>query len=299
MPAYNDQIAPDELDEAKYIGIDAARHSSHAAIELAKYAYLTFLFYHTHQIRTVTHYHAKNWLTLIAGINLLPLTVLHITEQAFQSYRQRGRQHQWGLHLGASATNSIALMMYRYLSRYGMLGHIAANVLIVSAAMSPGKTDYQPAKTEANGYHVSETSSIARYKQQHGAFKCNVSVLNLLSTVWPLAIDYCVRRADHNHNMKIATYSLLGSAVFFYAMNIWTGVGLQRKVAKLPQLLERQDMQGYDGPRVIVDRPNSLRARLLPPFSDSVVVAGQSAQRVLLDGELEQAERGVVVVRLD
>ncbi|MDF1654396.1 MAG: hypothetical protein P1U34_04715 [Coxiellaceae bacterium] len=292
MPTNTYQRTFDELDEAKYIGANAARHSGHAAIEFAKYAYLIFLFYHTHQIRSVTHYHAKNWVSFIAIANLLPLTLSHVSEKSYQLYRNSERHHEWGLHLSASLTNSIALVAYRYLSKWGMLGHIAANVFIIASAMSFSKVGYQPLHTEENVSSADQVSSIARYKQRHGAFKCNLSVLNLLSTVWPLAIDYCAHHAGHNYKMKVATYSLLASAMCFYAINVFSGIKLQGDVSKFSKLLEEQDQEGYEGTRVVADQPNSLRARLLPPFSHSAVVAGQAAQQELLDREYDEAEQG-------
>ncbi len=293
MPTNTYQRTFDELDEAKYIGANVGRHTSYAAIEFAKYTYWSFLFYHTHQIRSVTHYHAKNWVSLLAAINLMPLTLDHLRGPTYRLYRNGGRHHEWGLYVSASLVNSMALMSYRYFSEWGMLGHIAANVLMVAAAMSFGKTGYQPQHTEERVASPAEISSIARYKQQHGAFKCNLSVLNLLSMVLPLAVDYCGRRAGHSEKMKIATYALLGSTLFFYSINMLSGMKLQRRVAKFPQILETQDAPGYAGATVVADQPNSLRFRLLPPFAESSVVAGLGPQQVLIDADLGDAEKGV------
>ncbi|MDF1761280.1 MAG: hypothetical protein P1U40_12175 [Coxiellaceae bacterium] len=293
MPTNTYQRTFDELDEAKYIGASAGRHTSHAAIEFAKYTYWSFLFYHTHQIRSVAHYHAKNWVSLLAAVNLMPLTLDHLRGPTYRLYRNGGRDHEWSLHLSASLVNSMALMSYRYFSEWGMLGHIAANVLMVAAAMSFGKNGYQPQNTEENVLSSEQVSSISRYKQQHRAYKCNHSVLSLLSTIWPLAIDYCGRRAGHSEKMKIATYALLGSAMFFYTVNMYSGMKLQRRVGRFPQTLEKQDAPGYEGSRVVADQPNSLRFRLLPPFAKSSVIAGLVPQQAIIDADVDDAEKGV------
>ena len=249
-----------EINEAEYISANAARHASHAAIELAKYIYWSFLFYHTHQITSVQHYHAKDWVIGIAIANVLPLTASHVRDKTMELYSDSQRQQEWRLHLAASLVNSIGILAYRYLSEKGFAGHVLANMLIAASAMVFGKHGYQP---------VNEDSSIAKYKQRHTALKCNLTVSNLLSAVWPAFIYYCGNRSHHSYKMKVATYVLLGSAMLVYASNIMTGLKLQRHGAKLGERLEMQHASGYDGPPVVADDPVALQEVLMQPCPGS------------------------------